>query len=137
MNLKSSIIQGQMTNKSKTTLVTEKLTEVFLALALELYNFSDISRGFLDTSIPVPKLYVPKLRENNWEKSHLFKPWKIIYSLHLYLRTATHKTLLRHCCCFSFFKKTIVTVFICKNLFLLPIWADVSCAISISLIVGF
>ena len=54
-----------MTNKSKTTLVTEKLTEVFLALALELYNFSDISRGFLDTSITVPKLYVPKLRENN------------------------------------------------------------------------
>lgn len=54
-----------MTNKSKTMLVTEKLTEVFLALALELYNFSDISRGFLDTSIPVPKLYVPKLRENN------------------------------------------------------------------------
>lgn len=64
MNLKSSTIQGQMTNKSKTTLVTEKLTEVFLALALELYNFSDISRGFLDTGIPVPKLYVPKLREN-------------------------------------------------------------------------
>lgn len=44
--------------------MTEKLTEVFLALALELYNFSDISRGFLDTGIPVPKLYVPKLREN-------------------------------------------------------------------------
>ena len=41
--------------------------------------------------------------------------------MHLYLRTATHKTLLRHCRCFSFFKKTIVTVFICKNLFLLPI----------------